>query len=164
MNAFISNMLNSAGINIQVVENRYQRMSLGGMTAGRWYRDKSGEEFRFIGKVDSGENKDKLLFTDGQKKVFKTLDDFEGGRPKENKFFGLFPDGGMMAMGGKVKFADKVKSIKASLLERKKVSPKVQKEYGKTYSPKEAEESAKRIVGAMTAKERLMAKRKKGKK
>jgi hypothetical protein len=229
-------------------------MSLGGMTAGRWYRDKSGEEFRFIGKVDSGENKDKLLFTDGQKKVFKTLDDFEGGRPKENKFFGLFPDGGMMAkggivaiekkgdkkvatiihngnvffveyyidnpeikhikgddantyfsvvdnkysygksdkeyiavtkklinaiknnkvayyeeggkmaMGGKVKFADKVKSIKASLLERKKVSPKVQKDYGKTYSPKEAEESAKRIVGAMTAKERLMAKRKKGKK
>ncbi len=69
-----------------------------------------------------------------------------------------------MAMGGKVKFADKVKSIKSSLLERKKVSPKVQKDYGKTYSPKEAEESAKRIVGAMTAKERLMAKRKKSKK
>ena len=64
-------------------------------------------------------------------------------------------------MGGKVKFADKVKSIKSSLLERKKVSPKVQKDYGKTYSPKEAEESAKRIVGAMTAKERLMAKKKK---
>jgi hypothetical protein len=69
-----------------------------------------------------------------------------------------------MAMGGKVKFADKVKSIKSSLLERKKVSPKVQKDYGKTYSPKEAEESANRIVGAMTAKERLMAKRKKSKK
>lgn len=69
-----------------------------------------------------------------------------------------------MAMGGKVKFADKVKSIKKSLLERKNVSPKVQKDYGKTYSPKEAEESAKRIVGAMTAKERLMAKRKKSKK
>jgi hypothetical protein len=69
-----------------------------------------------------------------------------------------------MAMGGKVKFADKVKSIKSSLLKRKKVSPKVQKDYGKTYSPKEAEESAKRIVGAMTAKERLMAKRKKSKK
>jgi hypothetical protein len=69
-----------------------------------------------------------------------------------------------MAMGGKVKFADKVKSIKKSLLERKKVSPKVQKDYGKTYSPKEAEESANRIVGAMTAKERLMAKRKKSKK
>lgn len=56
------------------------------------------------------------------------------------------------AMGGEVKFADKVKSIKSSLLKRKKVSPKVQKDYGKTYSPKEAEESAKRIVGAMRAK------------
>jgi len=66
-----------------------------------------------------------------------------------------------MADGGKVKFADKVKSIKSSLLKRKKVSPSVQKDYGKTYSPKEAEESAKRIVGAMTAKERLMKKRKK---
>jgi hypothetical protein len=57
-----------------------------------------------------------------------------------------------MAMGGKVKFEDKVKSIKASLLKRKKVSPKVQKDYGKTYSPKEAEESAKRIAGALRAK------------
>jgi hypothetical protein len=57
-----------------------------------------------------------------------------------------------MAMGGKVKFADKVKSIKSSLLKRKKVSPSVQKDYGKTYSPREAEESAKRIVGAMKSK------------
>ena len=69
-----------------------------------------------------------------------------------------------MASGGKVKFADKVKSIKSSLLKRKKVSPSVQKDYGKTYSPKEAEESAKRIVGATTAKERLMNRMKKGKK
>jgi hypothetical protein len=60
--------------------------------------------------------------------------------------------GGYMAKGGEVKFSDKVKSIKKSLLERKKVSPKVQKDYGKTYSPKEAEESAKRIVGAMRKK------------
>jgi len=57
-----------------------------------------------------------------------------------------------MGKGGEVKFADKVKSIKKSLLHRKKVSPKVQKDYGKTYSPKEAEESAKRIVGAMRKK------------
>lgn len=63
--------------------------------------------------------------------------------------------------GGKITFDDKVSAIKKSLLERKKVSPSVQKDYGKTYSPKEAEESAKRIVGAMTAKERLMKKRKK---
>jgi hypothetical protein len=62
-----------------------------------------------------------------------------------------------MAKGGMTKnkttFADKVKSIKATLLKRKKVSPKVQKDYGKTYSPKEAEESAKRIAGSIRKKE-----------
>lgn len=63
-----------------------------------------------------------------------------------------------MGMGGKVKFKDKVEAIKASLLKRKKVPAKVQKDYGKTFSPAEAEDSAKRIVGAMTAKERLKAK------
>jgi len=70
---------------------------------------------------------------------------------KNNKV-AYYEEGGKMANGGEVKFADKVKSIKKSLLERKKVSPKVQKDYGKTYSPKEAEESAKRIVGAMRKK------------
>ena len=58
----------------------------------------------------------------------------------------------IMAMGGEVKFSDKVKAVKASLLKTKKVSPKVQKDYGKTYSPKEAEQAAKRIVGSRTAK------------
>ncbi len=55
------------------------------------------------------------------------------------------------AKGG-VTFDDKVKAVKSSLLKRKKVSPSVQKDYGKTYSPKEAEESAKRIVGSMRKK------------
>jgi len=54
--------------------------------------------------------------------------------------------------GGKVKFADKVKSIKASLLKTKKVPKKVQKDYGKTYNPKEAELAAKRIAGSMRKK------------
>lgn len=70
-------------------------LAVGGMTAGRWYTDKNGEELRFIGKIESGEYKDKLLFSDGEKKVYRTLEDFEGGRPKENKLFGLFEDGGM---------------------------------------------------------------------
>jgi hypothetical protein len=77
--------------------------------------------------------------------------------------FYVHVDTNKMAMGG-VTFDDKVKAVKSSLLKRKKVSPSVQKDYGKTYSPKEAEESAKRIVGAMTARERLklkMAKKKK---
>ncbi len=60
-----------------------------------------------------------------------------------------------MASGGKVKFADKVASIKKSLLERKKVPKAVQKDYGKTFSPAEAEDSAKRIVGSQTYAERI---------
>jgi hypothetical protein len=73
-------------------------------------------------------------------------------------------EGGMMAEGGKVKFADKVASIKKSLLERKKVPKAVQKDYGKTFSPKEAEDSAKRIVGAKTYAERIKYLAKKNKK
>jgi hypothetical protein len=60
--------------------------------------------------------------------------------------------GEKMAMGAKVTFDDKVSSIKKSLLKTKKVSPKVQKDYGKTYNEKEAVESAKRIAGSMKAK------------
>jgi hypothetical protein len=56
------------------------------------------------------------------------------------------------AMGGETTFSDKVKAVKSTLLKNKKVSPKVQKDYGKTYSPKEALASAKRIVGSRVAK------------
>jgi len=65
-------------------------------------------------------------------------------------------DGGVMKKGGmsnkKVTFDDKVKAIQSSLLKRKKVSPKVQEDYGKTYSRKEALQSAKRIAGSMRKK------------
>lgn len=54
--------------------------------------------------------------------------------------------------GGTTTFKDKVKSISQSLLKRKKVSPSVQKDYGKTYDKKEAVDSAKRIAGAMRSK------------
>lgn len=80
---------------------------------------------------------------------------------KMEDVYNIEVDKSSYADGGKVKFADKVKSIQASLLKRKKVAPSVQKDYGKTYNKAEAKESAKRIVGAMTAKERLMAKKKK---
>lgn len=63
-----------------------------------------------------------------------------------------------MAKGGMTSFNDKVKAISKKLLKDKKVSPKVQKDYGKTYNKKEALESAKRIAGAMRKKE--MAKKK----
>lgn len=56
---------------------------------------------------------------------------------------------------GGTTFMDKVKAIKARLLKNKKVSPKVQSAYGKTYSDKEAEEAAKRIAGAMRRDEKM---------
>lgn len=59
--------------------------------------------------------------------------------------------GEKMSKGGKVSFSDKVKSISNSL-KGKKVPPKYQKKYGKTYDKKESLESAKRIAGAMKAK------------
>lgn len=62
-----------------------------------------------------------------------------------------------MGMGGKTTFKDKVKAI-SNKLKGKKVSPSVQKDYGKTYSKDEAIDSAKRIAGAMRKKE--MAKKK----
>jgi hypothetical protein len=60
---------------------------------------------------------------------------------------------GLFADGGTTTFNDKVKSIKAGLLKRKKVSPSVRKDYGKTYSKTEALDSAKRIAGAMRKNE-----------
>jgi hypothetical protein len=54
---------------------------------------------------------------------------------------------------GGVTFDEKVSSISKSLLKRKKVSPSVQKDYGKTYNKKEAIDSAKRIAGKIRAKE-----------
>ena len=69
---------------------------------------------------------------------------------KHYKYF--LEKGEEYASGGKVKFEDKVKEVQKSLLKRKKVAPVVQKDYGKTYNRKEALESAKRIIGAQTAK------------
>jgi hypothetical protein len=75
-----------------------KKYALGGLTPGRWYRDNQNVEYRFIGKVDNGPDKDRLLFTDGEKKMFKTLDEF-GGAPKENKLFGFFAEGGKLEIG-----------------------------------------------------------------
>jgi hypothetical protein len=62
-----------------------------------------------------------------------------------------YVDGSNYAMGGET-FDDKVQSISKSLLERKKVAPSVQKDYGKTYNKQEALDSARRIVGSMVKK------------
>jgi hypothetical protein len=85
--------------------------------------------------------------------VNKFLDDADGGQFDE-----FIPKKYKMAEGGGVTFDEKVSSISKSLLKRKKVSPSVQKDYGKTYNKKEAIESAKRIAGKIRAKEMIKKK------
>jgi hypothetical protein len=70
------------------LEGEDAKFAAGGMTAGRWYKDNSGKEFRYI-----GESQGKLLFNDGEKLVSKSEEDFEDS-PKETKLFGFFADGG----------------------------------------------------------------------
>lgn len=60
--------------------------------------------------------------------------------------------GNSYAKGGKVTFQDKVDAISKGL-KGEKVSKKYQKEYGKTYDKEESVEAARRIAGAMRAKE-----------
>jgi hypothetical protein len=63
-----------------------------------------------------------------------------------------YADGGMMASGGAT-FNDKVKSI-SKRLDKTKVPLKYRKEYGKYFDKEEATQSAQRIVGAITKKEK----------
>jgi hypothetical protein len=137
---------------IHVFENGQKVMMNGGLLdVGKYYRTKSGKQVRYLGKTKDPEVGTFTNKTDGVSKI--RYDEIEGKAS-------LFAKGGYMAMGGKT-FEGKVKSIKKSLLERKKVPKSVQKDYGKTFSPKEAEDSAKRIVGSLTARERMKSKMKK---
>ena len=74
-----------------ISESEATPLGSGGMTAGRWYPDKTGEEFRYIGEDGSG----KSLFNDGQKVVSKPLEDFEPA-PREKKLFKFFRMGGAL--------------------------------------------------------------------
>jgi hypothetical protein len=69
--------------------NQKEKMASGGMTAGRWYSDNKGGEYRFIGQDSSGNS----LFNDGEKTITKSLEDFEDS-PKEKKLFKFFKKGG----------------------------------------------------------------------
>jgi antirestriction protein len=123
------------------------------------------KEIAYTGKIvkSDGSNYLKDYTYKGTLTKFEFLDDKDFlealkylDRPSIKSF--KFEGGGYMDKGAKVPFKRKVKSISESLLERKKVPSKLQKDYGKTYSKKESIEAAKRIAGAMRAKE--MAKKK----
>jgi hypothetical protein len=131
-------------------------MAKGGETSDAEYRKRMKQfGFKPYGKT---QGKYKIEFVEDGIKQSEIWESKEMAEDREKK---LLKIGGTnikvtklptMNMGGKVTFDDKVSSIKKSLLKTKKVSPKVQKDYGKTYNEKEAVESAKRIAGAMKAK------------
>jgi hypothetical protein len=158
---------------------RGEKMADGGEVGGRgWGNYEKGKRITNINELKVGESylsynkqfnaKNIIRITSGDKTPLKR-DIVYGGfvrNKNDKKVEGDFAIWGYelkdlelyeikdkMAMGGKVKFEDKVKAIKASLLKSKKVPKKVQKDYGKTYSPKEAEAAAKRIAGSMRKKE-----------
>ena len=101
--------------------------------------DKEGYDYALDGYSDWKEIKDSKFQT--LRKQHNSLVN------KLDKFFEF-----SYAKGGTTTFNDKVTSISKSLMKRKKVAPKVQKDYGKTYSKDEAIDSAKRIAGAMRKK------------
>ncbi|MFN9900425.1 MAG: hypothetical protein ACK55Z_16875, partial [bacterium] len=110
-------------------------MSEGGETDKKWIQKaihpkKKGalrEEAKRLGLIKG----DEKLSIDVLKKL-----EAKGGKTAQRARLAMklkqFAGGGEMEMGGKVKFEDKVKSVKKSLLERKKVPKRLEKDYGKT--------------------------------
>lgn len=71
------------------------KLGRGGFDVGRYYRDSSGEEFKYVGEDIKGNS----LFNDGVRTIKKPYEDFSSS-VKEEKLFGWFAEGGV-ATGGK---------------------------------------------------------------
>jgi hypothetical protein len=71
------------------------KLARGGFDVGRYYRDSSGEEFKYVGEDIKGNS----LFNDGVRTIKKPYEDFSSS-VKEEKLFGWFAEGGV-ATGGK---------------------------------------------------------------
>jgi hypothetical protein len=107
MNAFISNMLNGAGIKVGVVDNRYQRMADGGMMAkgGGVY---SSDSLYYLQVLKDGEEVAKEKFRAKSLKDAKTISEEEYEEKYISKFGNplnfivseAMADGGMMGKGG----------------------------------------------------------------
>jgi len=70
------------------------KLGRGGFNVGRYYRDSSGEEFKYIGEDIKGNP----LFSDGAKTIKKPYEDFSSS-VKEEKLFGFFAKGGVATDG-----------------------------------------------------------------
>jgi hypothetical protein len=85
-----------------------RKMGTGGMVAGIYYKDKTGEELRFIGP--DSRNDDMGIFKDGEKYVTKPFNDFEEEKEKKSFWFG---NGGFMPSGfsRKVSLSEKAEEM-----------------------------------------------------
>ena len=158
MNAFISNMLNSAGIKVGVVDNRYKRMANGGETEQKYvrYYKTPQDKATIIGEYrnfKSAERAQEMAYKKGE---LDALTDEHGkgtivGVMPKDKFEkgDWYADGGMTKK--KTTFDDKVKAI-SKRLEGSKVKAKYKSKYGATYNKAESKEAAKSIVGSIRAK------------
>jgi len=71
-----------------------RKLGTGGMVGGIYYKDKTGQELRFIGP--DSRNDDMGIFKDGEKYVTKPLSDFAVEKEKKSFWFG---NGGFMPSG-----------------------------------------------------------------
>jgi hypothetical protein len=112
-----------------------------------------------IGKKYRAKNGDVLTIKDFDIENHVTLDDGKGklssiGVQRISVFKELVKDGELVLLnetGGKTTFKQKATAI-AKSFEGKKVEPKYQKEYGKTYDKAEAKEVGNKIAGSQKAK------------
>ena len=93
-----------------MITNYSDKMAYGGMTAGRWYTDNKGKEFRYI-----GESEGKLLFKDGENVISKSEEDFED-MPKEKKLFKFFRLGGALKDNFLIEMSDLHNNIQEIIL------------------------------------------------
>jgi hypothetical protein len=65
------------------------KLAGGGFDVGRFYKDSSGQELRFLGEDSSGD----LMFSDGERVMKKSMSDFDS--VKEDRRFKFFAEGGV---------------------------------------------------------------------
>jgi hypothetical protein len=84
----------SIGDSEMMADGGTTKLARGGFDVGRWYRDSSGEEFKYVGEDVKGNT----LFSDGVKTLKKPIEDF-GSSVKEEKLFSWFAKGGVATEG-----------------------------------------------------------------
>jgi hypothetical protein len=99
-NNYRSNFTNNGTFQIRDIEvirlmadGGTTKLARGGFTVGRWYRDSSGEEFKYVGEDVKGNS----LFSDGAKTMKKPYEDFDS--VKESSAFSWFAKGGVATEG-----------------------------------------------------------------